>query len=404
MEANLTKIDGYLGDLKEHSRAAVSVFNVLENSESQASLRFCVQKFLSEIEGISKILWNNNNKKLRKHIRSVLSIPGDSPFSPTVLSGLRTAFRGIEKTGGIEEKPKNKGIENTPEENIDLQESPAFSYDPGEKILTYDGKNYEILPLFLAAGDLYASLPFFKELQACTEMLEKDPKDATALFQKAVLLYKARRFEDALKLTAHVLEIVPDDYRVWYNRGVILSEMGQLEEALAAYNRTIELEPAFEIAWDNKGVTLAKLGRFKEALETYDKVLLRHPRYAEALAGKGSILSALGNKEEALEAYISALRIRPDYLEALTCTSSLLSRLGRLEESLETYDRALQLAPTEPGLWAGRGLVLLELSRLEDALQSCNRALELKSGFAPALEIKVKVLSEISRQKTGDSQ
>jgi tetratricopeptide (TPR) repeat protein len=403
MEADTTKTDGYLRELKEHSRAAVSVFNVLENSESQASLRFCVQKFLNEFEGISKILWNNNNKKLRKHIRSVLSIPGDSPFSPTVLSGLRTAFRGIEKTG-TEEKLKDKGMENTPEENNGLQESPAFSYDPGEKILTYDGKNYEILPLFLAARDLYASLPLFKELLSCTEMLEKDPKDATALFQKAVLLYKARRFEAALKLTAHVLEIVPDDYRVWYNRGVILSEMGQLEEALAAYNRTIELGPAFEIAWDNKGVTLAKLGRFKEALETYDKVLLRHPRYAEALAGKGSILSALGNKEEALEAYISALKIRPDYLEALTCTSSLLSRLGRLEESLETYDRALQLAPTEPGLWAGRGLVLLELSRLEEALQSCNRALELKQGFAPALEIKVKVLSEISRQKTGDSQ
>ena len=82
----------------------------------------------------------------------------------------------------------------------------------------------------------------------------------------------------------------------------------------------------------------------------------------------------------------------------------MLSRLGRFEESLETYDRALQLAPTDPGLWAGRGLVLLELNRLEEALQSCNKALELKPGFTPALEIKVKFLSEISRQKTRDSQ
>ena len=57
-------------------------------------------------------------------------------------------------------------------------------------------------------------------------MLEKNPQDATALFQKAVLLYKARRFETALQLTAQVLEIVPDDYRVWYNRGVILSGNG----------------------------------------------------------------------------------------------------------------------------------------------------------------------------------
>jgi len=54
--------------------------------------------------------------------------------------------------------------------------------------------------------------------------------------------------------------------------------------------------------------------------------------------------------------------------------------------------------------WAGRSFVLLELNRYEEALQSCNRALELKPGFAPALEIKVKILSGISRQKTRTSQ
>ena len=404
MEAYPSKIDSYLSKLKEHSRAAISAFSVLEGSEIQVSLRFCVQKFLTECVAISEILWNSHDKKLRKHIRSVLSISGDSPFSPADFSELRVAFREIEKTGGTEKNLKDKGMENTPEANTGFQELAAFSYDPGAKILTYDGKNYEILPFFLAARDLYASLSFFKELQACTEIFEKNPEDAPSLFQKAVLLYKARRFEAALQLTAQVLEIVTDDHRVWYNRGVILSEMGQLEEALAAYNRTIELEPAFEIAWDNKGVTLARLGRFEEALETYEKVLVRSPKYAEAWAGKGSILSALGKKEEALEAYSLALKIRPDYLEALTCTGSLLSRLGRFEEALETYDRSLQLAPTETGPWAGRSFVLLELNRYEEALQSCNRALELKPGFAPALEIKVKILSGISRQKTRTSQ
>jgi hypothetical protein len=40
----------------------------------------------------------------------------------------------------------------------------------------------------------------------------------------------------------------------------------------------------------------------------------------------------------------------------------------------------------------------------EEALKNCNRALELKPGFAPALEIKVKILSEIRRQKERSSQ
>ncbi len=399
-----SRINGSLGELREHCRAAISAFTTLERSESQVSLRLCLLKFLNECEGVSKVLWNSNDKKLRKHLRSVLSIPGDFPFSPAAFSGLEAVAKGMEKTGGIEKTLKDKGKGNKPEENPGHRESAAFFYDPGTRLLTFDGKNYEILPLFLAARKLYASLPLFEELEACTEMLERNPQDATALFQKAVLLYKARRFETALQLTAQVLGIVPDDYRVWYNRGVIFLEMGRLEEAIAAYDRAIELEPAFKIAWDNKGVALSRLGRFEEALETYEKILLKYPEYAEAWAGKGSVLSILGRKEEALEAYSSALKIRPDYPEALTCTGSLLSRLGRLKEALAAYDRALKLSQTDPVLWAGRGFVLLESNEYEKALQSCNRALELKPGFAPALEIKVRVLSGISRQKARASQ
>jgi tetratricopeptide (TPR) repeat protein len=423
-EAYPSRINNSLNELRDHCRAAISAFTALEQSESQVSLRLCLGKFLNECQGVSAILWRNNDKILGKTFRSVLSISGNSPLSPAGFSGLKAVIKGIEKeknagkektaeilvTEGMEktikiEKPsENRKKESVPEGEVGQEKSAAFSYNTVTKSLTFHGKKYEILPIFLAVRDIYASLPFFEELQYCTERLEKDPQDATALFQKAVLMYKARRFETALQLTAQVLKIAPEDHRIWYNRGVILSELGRLEEALAAYDRTIELEPTFEVAWDNKGVVLARLGRFEEALETYEKIILKYPRYAEAWAGKGSILSALGREEEAFEAYSSALRIRPDYLEALTSAGSLLSRLSRLEEALKIYDKALELAPTEPRLWAARGFVLSEIGKHDEALQNCNQALELKPGFVPALETKVKILSEIQRQKARSSQ
>lgn len=78
--------------------------------------------------------------------------------------------------------------------------------------------------------------------------------------------------------------------------------------------------------------------------------------------------------------------------------------MGRFEEALTAYDTALKAAPEDPGLWAGRGLVLSELDRQKEALQSCNRALELKPGFPPALEIKVEILSRISKEKAKTSR
>lgn len=410
-----SEYDILLPELREHCNAALRSFGNLNSSEDR-NLYVSLKEFFTECSRISTILWSKNNKKSRKHLRSIFSIADNSPFSPGCLSELETELRRIEKTfdKGIKSALQNEGNENTLEskrveenllkENISQKEPVALSYDPETKTLKVDGKKYEILPLFRAIRDLYASFPFFNELQACTEMLEKDPRNATALFQKAILLYKATRFETALQLINRVLEIVPDDFRVWYNRGVILSEMGRLKEAIDAYDRVIELEPAFEIAWDNKGVVLSRLGRLGEALETYEKVLRRNPEYAEAWAGKGSVLSALDRKEEALEAYSSALKIRPDYLEALKCIGSLFSRTGRFEGALAAYDTAIQFAPEDPGLWAGRGLFLSELNKQEEALQSCNRALELKPGFVPAIEIKVEILSRISRQKSRDSR
>ena len=385
-----SEYDILIPELRENCNVALRSFGNL-NSSGHRDFYVSLNEFFTACSRISTILWSKNNKKHRKHLRSIFSIADNFPISPRSISELETVPEIIEKT------LEDKGMKSA------LQEPAFFSYDPETKTLTTDGKKYEILPLFLAVRDLYASLPFFDELRDQTEMLEKDPQNATALFQKAILIYKAGRFETALKLIEQVLEIVPDDFRVWYNRGVILSEMGRLEEAIDAYDRVIELEPAFEIAWDNKGVVLARLGRLEEALEGYEKVLRRNPKYAEAWAGKGAILSAFERKEEALEAYRSALKIRPDYLEALKCIGGLFSRMSRFEEALAAYDTALQSTPEDPSLWAGRGLFLLELNRQEEALQSCNRALELKPGFVPALEIKAEILSRISRQKTRES-
>lgn len=408
MQANPSTAEDCLKELREHSRAALSVFDTLGRAESFLSLRLCLQKIQKESEDVTRIFWSSSNKKLGKHLREVLYIKNNSPFSPSAFSGLKKALKKMENMPEGKRRetvPDDKNIiENSLKDNNSVQESVSFSYDSGTKTLIVDGNKHELLQLFLAIRDLYVSLPFFDELKACTEMLEKDPQNPTALFQKAVLLYKARRFEDALQLIEQVLEIVPDDFRVWYNRGVILSEMGRLEEAIETYDKTIGLEPTFEIAWDNKGVVLARLGRLEEALEAYEKVLLRNPKYAEAWAGKGYILSLLDRKEEALEAYNLALKTRPDYLEALKAVGNLLSKLGRFEESLSAYNKAIQAVPEDPELWAGRGLVFSELNKQEDALQSCNKALELKPGFTPALEIKIQILSKIGRQKARNSQ
>lgn len=382
-----SKQERYLEELGKHCATALGAFREL-NSPSSRNACEAARKFCTEFRQISEVFWARNNKKQRKEIRQVLLITDESPFNLKSLPWLESLFQEFQDR------------KNRPDDEVSEEPVPdTCSYEACKGIFTFNGKEYGFMPLFLAVRELYTSLPLYGELKSCSEILQKDPENATALFQKAVLLDRAGRFEEALRMTGKVLEIVPDDYRVWYNRGVILGEMGRLEEALEAYDRVIRLEPAFEIAWDNKGVILTRLGRYEEALETYDLILGRNPNYAEAWAGKGSVLLTLGRKEEALEAYSAALESRPEYLEALACKGTILSGLGRFEEALDVYDLALESVPEEPGLWYNRGLVLFEMRRYGEALQSYNKALETRPGFLPAQEAKIKALSEISREK-----
>ena len=383
-----SKSERYLEELREHCAFALGAFRELNSPSASRNTCEAGRKFCTEFRQISGIFWARNNKKQRKEIRQVLSITDESPFYSKSLPWLDSFLQEFSDR-------RNKAVNEVSGEAL----PDTCSYEVSTGIFTFNGKGYGFMPLFLAVRELYASLPLYGELKSCSEILQKDPENATALFQKAVLLDRAGRFEEALQMTGKVLEIVPDDYRVWYNRGVILGEMGRLEEALEAYEQTIKLEPAFEIAWDNKGVILARLGRYEEALESYSRVLGKNPGYAEAWAGKGSVLLTLGREEEALEAYSAALESRQDYLEALACKGTLLSGLGRFEEALDVYDRALESVAEEPGLWYNRGLVLSGMHRYEEALQSYNKALEIKPGFLPAQEAKLKALSGISREK-----
>ena len=90
-------------------------------------------------------------------------------------------------------------------------------------------------------------------IRACTQLINRDPRNATA----------------------------------YYNRGISYRETGKIDLALADYNRAIEINPRYFEAYNNRGNIFMARGDNRRALQEFDQAVTINPRYAVAHNNRG---------------------------------------------------------------------------------------------------------------------
>jgi tetratricopeptide (TPR) repeat protein len=100
-----------------------------------------------------------------------------------------------------------------------------------------------------------------KELEeavaACRRVLEKDPKNVTALGYQGVALRRLERFPEAIETLERALQLEPKSYVHWTNIGALHLMMHDLEKAEEGLTRSAELagpakdDPYRATAWRN---------------------------------------------------------------------------------------------------------------------------------------------------------
>lgn len=102
-------------------------------------------------------------------------------------------------------------------------------------------------PVFLREGSMIAHLggrwPEARAFYA--RLIEKEPRDASALNNLAGLMYKfpPRDLNESLRLVDRALEVAPTNLVILETRGQILARMGRLDEARQILERTLPVLP-----------------------------------------------------------------------------------------------------------------------------------------------------------------
>lgn len=124
-----------------------------------------------------------------------------------------------------------------------------------------------------SAADALMQGRYLEALEGFSTVIELEPSNALAYYNRGNAHYFRREFELALKDFDSALKLKPGFAPAAMNRGVVHSNMGLLDEALKDLDLAVTLDPANPDVFFNRAIVHIKRGSMPQALGDYDKIV-----------------------------------------------------------------------------------------------------------------------------------
>jgi tetratricopeptide (TPR) repeat protein len=208
-------------------------------------------------------------------------------------------------------------------------------------------------------------------MERYSEVLQKDPKNAEALYYVAVISCQEGQFKQGVDLLRRALTLVPPEARMLNALGQALDRLGEPLEAIKALDQAIALDPKLAAAHANRANILIDAGMPVEALKGFDRALELAPDSAPDLVNRGGLLELVGRPEDALKDYDRAIAADPNMAEVHANRGAVLKDLGLIDmargqtdtknfdEAIAAYGRAVKIKRGLHEAYAARGQIKL---------------------------------------------
>ncbi|MCX6650622.1 MAG: tetratricopeptide repeat protein [Methanomassiliicoccales archaeon] len=221
--------------------------------------------------------------------------------------------------------------------------------------------------------------------KVCEDILRIDPRNKSALIDKAGALEKLGRLEEALATFSSAIMLDESDPLLYKGKGRVLMAMGKYGEAAEAYDIAFTLNHDVD-SLASKGRAMLMMRNYEMALNLFEQCVSLDSSVASYHSDRGRALASLNRLQEAVEAFDKALTIDRSDAQTWKYKGNALYRLGEMENALLCFNRAMDLGVDEFGIYKLRGKVLEEMGRHEDAMDSYAKALALEPSEASVLE------------------
>jgi Tfp pilus assembly protein PilF len=136
--------------------------------------------------------------------------------------------------------------------------------------------------------------------------LEKDPKDANALYFIGMCYSKKKMYPEAVEALTQVTQLTPEFPPAHFELAVCYQQQSDLDKALEYYQKTLDLDPNNPDAAYNSGLILFGQNLVDEALVRFEKAISVKPDDPAYLEMAGRCYIHQANFEKAIECFEKA--------------------------------------------------------------------------------------------------
>lgn len=153
-------------------------------------------------------------------------------------------------------------------------------------------------------------------VDAFTDQIEKDPKDAGARTARGMVWFRRGEIEIALGDFSDAIRLNPKGFDGYNNRGLCWTAKGEYEKALDDFNESIRLNSKSPNGFNNRGQLWIAKGDPDRATSDFTEALRLNPKSPVTYANRASAWYEKRRYDKALADCGEAIRLDPQYVAA----------------------------------------------------------------------------------------
>lgn len=230
---------------------------------------------------------------------------------------------------------------------------------------------------------------------------------ADELFNKAQMYETEQRWSEAFSAYSEILKRDPTNATAHYRLGAVSEKLGSTDSALRSYQEALRLNPgmgeartALEGFYTNQGVAQRRSNQLDEAVQSLQQALAYNESSANAHFELGQVFEQRGQMTEAVTAYQEAIKLDPNKSAGHARLAKVYATQGQHEAALKEYQEVLRLNPEDPAAHHGLGVEYNELGQKDQAIASLQQAVRYyliagqRDKAQPAYDLQKKLMAE----------
>lgn len=234
------------------------------------------------------------------------------------------------------------------------------------------------------AENLLAEGRISPAIDAYTEAIKADPRNASNYIVLSRLLIYNAQYDKAIENAANALLVNPNNSMALALQGWAMGFKGEYFDAEALLKKATEADPNNHAAYAYLAEVLAlrvqagqdDLGTLDKAVEASRTAMDLNPNALETLRARGVVLELTGNYEEAAKQFEAAVNQNPNIADLHLALGRNYRYLTLYDKAVEEFNRANALNPSDPLPDTYISRTYLTVGEISKAIQYAEQAIK----------------------------